>query len=408
MQPSTNRRLCTTGALLSVCLVSPALAQDITLTPMQDVRLRYEHVEQDGFDRDADAVTIRVRSGVAAAAGPISALVEAQGNLAILDRYDDSVGNGAGYPVVGDPENIALYRAQLQYKTKPLTLTVGRQTITLDDQRFVGAAAWRQNARTFDAARMQWAVTPTLKADLTYSWSVRTPSGINGRGAKPAAIGGDNVFVNVSQATPLGALTGFAYLIDQDEAAVQGYRLSNQTYGGRLVGEHAFAPKVEANWQLSYATQSDYHRNPNRYRADYYLIDVGLEARAWRFGGGYEVLSGDRGTALTSFQTPLAAIFKFQGWADKLTTTPPNGLRDLYGSAGLAWKALGPMKATSVQVVFHRFEAERIASHYGDEVDVLISTKWKKYSASARFADYRADEFATDTRKFWLELGWAL
>ena len=44
------------------------------------------------------------------------------------------------------------------------------------------------------------------------------------------------------------------------------------------------------------------------------------------------------GVALTSFQTPLATGFKFQGWADKFLTTPPNGVRDLYAGAGYGWK----------------------------------------------------------------------
>lgn len=408
MRTSSSTRLRAGSALLTLVLATPAAGQGITFTPMQDARLRYEHVDQDGIARQADALTLRVRSGATIAAGPISVLVEAQGNIALVDRYDDSVGHGAGYPVVGDPENIALYRAQLQYKAGAVAFTSGRQKIVLDDERFVGAANFRQNARTFDAARLQWSVTPTTKADLSYAWSVRSPVGINGRGAKPTAIGGDNVFINIAQATPAGTLTGFAYLIDQDEAAVQGYRLANQSYGARLTGGKGFAPGWKANWQLSYATQSDYHRNPNRYKAEYYLIDLGVEGRAWRLGGGYEVLGAGNGTALTSFQTPLASIFKFQGWADKLTTTPPDGLRDLYGNVGLAWKTLGPLKATSVQVVFHRFEAERVTRHYGDEIDLLASTKWKSYSVSARYADYRADAFATDTRKVWLEFGWAI
>ncbi len=41
-------------------------------------------------------------------------------------------------PLVADPQNIALYRAQLQYRTKALAVTAGRQRIALDDERFVG------------------------------------------------------------------------------------------------------------------------------------------------------------------------------------------------------------------------------------------------------------------------------
>ena len=53
-----------------------------------------------------------------------------------------------------------------------------------------------------------------------------------------------------------------------------------------------------------------------------------MEAKGWRIGGGYEVLGADDGAALTSFQTPLATLHKFQGWADKFLTTPPNGIRE--------------------------------------------------------------------------------
>lgn len=410
LSPLTRRLAAATLAAPSALSLeaAPALADPIKLTPTEDVRLRYERVEQDGIARAADAVTIRARSGVAASSGPWSALVEAQGNLAIVDHYDDTVGNGAGYPTVGDPENIALYRAQLQYKSAPLTLTGGRQKIGLEDERFVGAAAIRQNSRSFDAVRGQLSLTKHLRADLTYAWSVRTPSGINGRGAKPTAIDGGNVFALLAQDTPLGTLTGFAYLIDQDEAAVQGYRLSSQSYGARLVGSRALAPKVKGSWQLSYATQSDYHRNPNDYRADYYLVDGALDVHALHVGAGYEVLGAGNGTALTSFQTPLASIFKFQGWADRLTTTPPDGVRDLYGSLGWGWPKLGAFKAVGVQAVYHRFDAERVDRRYGDEVDLLASAKLARYGVSARYATYRADGFATDTQKLWLELTWAL
>lgn len=400
------RRLAAVSVL--ALTASPALADPITLTPMQEARLRYEHVEQDGIARSADAVTIRVRSGVTATSGRFSAMIEAQGNLALLDHYDDTVGNGVGYPTVGDPQNIAIYRAQLQYKSRGVTLIGGRQRIGLEDDRFVGSAAIRQNSRSFDAVRGQLALTPHLRADLTYAWSVRTPSGINGTGAKPTAIGGDNVFALLAQDTPLGTLTGFAYLVDQDESAVQGYRLSSQSYGARLVGTRPLAPRLKASWQLSYATQSDYHRNPNDYRADYYIVDGAIDWRALHVGAGYEVLGSGNGTALTSFQTPLASIFKFQGWADKLTTTPPNGVRDLYGSLGWSWPKLGAFKAASIQAVYHRFDAERIDSHYGNEVDLLASAKLARYGVSARYATYHADRFATDTHKVWLELTWAL
>jgi hypothetical protein len=247
-----------------------------------------------------------------------------------------------------------------------------------------------------------------LKADLSYVWSVRTIWGMDGFGARQQAVSGNNLLANLSYATPFGTVAGFAYLVDQDEAAVQGYRLSSQTYGARLSGSRPLAQGVKLSWQASYATQSDYHRNPNDYRADYYLVDATLDVASWKLNGGYEVLGAARGAALTSFQTPLATLFKFQGWADKFLTTPPNGVRDLYGSVGYGAKQIGAARGVTVQAVYHRFDSDRLGQHEGNELDLLASAKFGRTLLSVRYADYQAAPFATDTRKLWLQLDWIL
>ncbi len=188
---------------------------------------------------------------------------------------------------------------------------------------------------------------------------------MDGTGARPRRIGGSNVFGSLSYATPVGTFTGFAYLVDQDEAAVQGYRLSSQSYGGRLAGSRALSKTVKLDYALSYARQSDYRRNPNSYNADYWLADVTLDVKALKLNAGFEVLGASDGTTLTSFQTPLATGFKFQGWADKFLSTPPNGVRDLYAGAGYGWTKIGRIDAISLQVAFHRFESDRLGQHYG-------------------------------------------
>jgi hypothetical protein len=68
---------------------------------------------------------------------------------------------------------------------------------------------------------------------------------------------------------PVGTLTGFAYLVDQDEAAVQGFRLSSQTYGAALRGEPPVGKDVKLSYAASWARQSDWRNNPNHYAADY-------------------------------------------------------------------------------------------------------------------------------------------
>ena len=386
----------------------PAAAQEVAVKPLVDARLRYEHVEQDGLADAAYAATLRVRAGVKANLDHWSALVEAQGNLTIAGDFYDGLHGAATRPLIADPQNVTISRAQIAYKAPDVALTAGQQRIALDDERFVGAIGFRQNGQTFDAARGEWSPVKGVKADLSYVWAVRTIWGTDGDGARPRAVSGDTVLANLSAATPVGTLTGFAYLIDQDRASLSGYRLSSQTYGARLAGTRPLGGAVMLGYALSIARQSDYARNPNRYAATYYLVDAGLEARGLRLNGGYEVLGASHGAALTSVQTPLGTNFKFQGWADRFLTTPPDGVRDLYGTLGYSWKALGPLRAVALSATYHRFGSDRLARHYGDEIDALASARVAGTTVSLRYADYRADLFATDTRKLWLQLDWTV
>jgi hypothetical protein len=399
-------RLIAGAALAALIVPAQANAQDIK--PLADARLRYEHVDQDGLSRNANAVTLRLRGGLELVSKDWSLLAEGEGTAALGDRYDSGLNGKSSFPIVADPENIELNRFQLQYRGLPgAQVTLGRQRINLDDQRFVGAVGWRQNEQTFDAIRLEYGDPKKLKADLTYAWSVRTIWGIDGKGARPQSIGGNNVFATVSHPTLLGSLSGFAFLVDQDEARVQSFRLSSQTYGIRLTGSRNLTRATRVTYALSYAIQWDLHRNPNRYRADYWLADVGVEHGAARLGLGYEVLGADHGLPLTSFQTPLATLHKFEGWADKFLVTPPNGVRDLYASGGYGWKKPFGLDSLTATLIYHRFSSDRLDLHYGNEWDAVISARKGRWTATAKLAAYDADEFATDTRKLWLQLEWA-
>ena len=393
----------------ALVVARPACAQTIALKPLAEARLRYEHVDQDGLPQEkADALTVRARAGLTASSGALSASIVGQGTLAIVDHYYDGLNGAPTRPIVADPENVALYIAQLQYKTKAVALTAGRQKIVLDDERFVGNVAFRDNAQTFDAVRAELTPVKGLKLDVAYAWSVRSIWGVQGTRARQKAVSGDNILANLSYTTPIGTMTGFAYLVNQDEAAVQAYRLSSQTYGVRLAGAKALSKAAKLSYQLSYARQSDYHRNPNDYSADYWPADATLDVKGWKLNGGYEVLGADNGRPFTSFQTPLGTNFKFQGWADKFLTTPANGVRDLYVGGGYGWKKWGRLSAITLTASWHRFDSDRLDQHYGNEVDLLATAKVKKTALSVRYAHYDARALATDTNKVWLQADWAI
>lgn len=413
---------------LPLCLIStavmaaPAAAAPLTFKPLIDARLRYENVDQTGIAKEADAVTARVRAGYELSSGPFAFLAEAEGTLAISEKYNSGL-NGKGiYPLVADPQNIELNRIQLQYKGIPKTVvTAGRQRINLDDQRFVGAVGWRDNEQTFDAARIEFSGVKNLKVDLVYAWSARTIWGIDGTNAttppRPQAIKGDNFFANVAYTTPIGTLTGFYYRVDQDEPAAALLRNSSQTFGARFTGARPLSKAVKLTYTASYANQADTGTSTINYSADYYLGELGLEVKAFKLGVGYEVLGAD-GSVTTkaiglpfaggfAFQTPFATLHKFQGWADKFLVTPATGIKDLYGSAGYGWKKVGPFDTIAVSAIYHDYKAERLGAHYGDEINLQLLAKVKKYTFTLKYADYNAKALLTDTSKIWASVEWA-
>jgi hypothetical protein len=372
------------------------------------MRLRWENVDQTGTAKNANAITLRARPGFVASDGAFSVLAEAEGTIALDNRYFSGLNGKTQYPLVADPQNLEISRLQIQYRpVKTLSVTAGRQLINIDDQRFVGSVGWRQNEQTFDAARVEYGTPKGFQADVTYAWSVRTIWGSQGTGARPQAIRGDNVFATASYPTPIGKLTGFAFLVDQDQAFVSGYKQSSQSYGGRFAGAHALSSLVKLEYAASFARQSNYGHNPNNYHADYALAELNADIAAFKIGGGYEMLGADKGLAYTSFQTPLATLHKFQGWADKFLVTPPNGIQDYYAQAGYGWKKVAGLDAINALVVYHRFDSDRLGQHYGNEWDAMVAAKKGRWTATAKFASYKADSFATDTKKFWLQLEWA-
>ena len=119
---------------------------------------------------------------------------------------------------------------------------------------------------------------------------------------------------------------------------------------------------------------------------------------------GWERLGAGRGRA---FQTPLATLHAFNGWADKFLVTPVNGLRDTYVSAQRGIE-LGGRKG-KWEVAYHDFRADHGGSGYGRELDASLGVTLRPgFDVLAKLADYDSDGFARDTRKLWLQAEWSL
>ncbi len=360
-----------------------------------NIRYRFEHVEQDGL-KTANGDPIRIRLGyLTPEFSGFRAYAEFEGNNSVfLDDYNNTDNNKTGYAVIADPDKGELNRAWLSWSGYEGTMAkVGRQRMNWDDQRFIGAVGWRQMEQTFDAVSLFSTSLANLDLKLSWVWNVRN--------IKSRDVNMSSPLVNIAYTfSGLGRLGAYAYLLDYDDRA--DYGLSSQTYGIRFNGSMPVADSLHLLYTAEYASQSDYQDNPADYSADYYHFIGGLKASdvcplvsslsasvAWMSQGV------DNGV---SFKTPLGTNHKFNGWADQFLTTPDTGLRDLYATLAAM------IHGHRVQVVYHSFEADEGGADYGDEWDFLVEKKINAhYSVLMAYADYNADEYKTDTKKFWLQ-----
>jgi Alginate export len=365
-----------------------------------DWRARYESVDQSGIAESADALTSRLRFGFQTA--PLAKtrlLMEGVWIGAGVDDYNSTTNGKTQFPVVADPADFtALNRFTLtNHSLEHTTLTFGRQRLLLDDTRFVGNVGWRQNEQTFDGLRAQLDHT-AVKVDLSYANQVNR---IFGPDSPVGRWHGDVVLANVGHAFRFGTLTGFDYFLDLDDAAT----VSSNTVGLRLTGAKPLG-KLGSNYMLSYARQTDAGANPASFSAPYYLLEGGLTFRNKPgLGLGYERLGSD-GT--TAFNTPLATLHAFQGWADKFLTTPAAGIEDTYLKFSYPFGPHGAFKSVNVLAFYHDFAAEETSTHFGDELDLQLMARSTKLTFTLKYAAYAADTLFTDTDKLWLSVDYAL
>jgi hypothetical protein len=389
--------------LCAALISAPALAQTFGEAVRGskfsiDWRLRQETVDQEGIPSSADALTSRVRAGVTTGTfRATSLLMEGVYVEDVIDDYNSTTNGNAGYPVVADPGDILAVN-RFAFVNKSLaktTLTLGRQRIALDDHRFVGNVGWRQYEQTFDALRAVRA-GERVKMDVTYADQVNRVFGPDSPAGK---WHGEVMLANFALTTPIGSLTLFDYLIDLEDALAA----SSNTVGARLSGSKPIG-SITALYTLSYAAQEDAGRNPASIGEHSYTLEGGLKIAKVTTSLGYEVLSGN-GTV--SFQTPLATLHAFQGWADKFLVTPVNGIENPYLKLAYETQPAGPFKSLAALAVLHEFNANSGAARYGDELDLQLVARTERLTFTLKYATYEADELLTDTDKFWLSMDYA-
>lgn len=369
-----------------------------------DLRYRYEFVDEDGFSDEANASTLRTRLGFESASYQGFSFLTEFSNVSYVgdDDFNSTTNGKTNYPVVADPKGTELNQAWLKYNWQQLSGIYGRQRIVQGNQRFIGDVGWRQNDQTFNGFRAQWVSSFGLSADYAYVNRVNRIFGPDNSVAQPATWHGDNHFLRLDlKLLEQHTLSGFAYLLDIDNRSDwspnKSVNNSTDTYGVEYNGK--LGPVTA---RAAYALQTDAGDSQLDYDATYYVVEGNMPLLGVNAQLGYEVLGADNGVG---FQTPLATLHKFQGWADKFLATPGAGIEDWYfGVSG----ALGPLKLAAV---WHDFQAEQGSDDFGSELD--LSATWpidKRLSLQLKYANFNTDDSALyeDTQKAWFTISFAL
>ncbi|MEM6899607.1 MAG: hypothetical protein AAF583_07560 [Pseudomonadota bacterium] len=363
--------------------------------------MRIETANEDNFSKNAVGLTQLIRPALEwKPASRLSALIEGEAIFALVDDFDDGSSNQPDRPVILDPNGLELNRLQLQYLIEPQTfLTVGRQKISIDDQRFLGPASFRQNDQTFDAVHFS---SRTLGGATFQAGYFNRVNRILGADNPIGRFRGDSYYFNANLETPFGRIGAFHYSLDlgTESPTAQDNIFSSRTSGFRLDGRY-HRDGYGIDWEASFARQKEFADNPFDYEADYWLLGLQSFFGPARLGVRYESL-GSGGQQ--SFQTPLGTIHGFQGEADIFLITPETGIEDLEIRGSWNFGRVGPFRNISSSLSYHRFEEEAGNDVLGDEVDLKLTAVLGSFKFAFTSASYNADTFASDAQRFFLSV----
>lgn len=379
---------------LGVAEESASLGDAITQGDAQVMlRYRYEYVDQDHINQSAQASTLLARLNYLSKEHKgWQFFAEADHVTEVgLDDFNAGMGNTPGrtqYPVVADPSGTEINQAWVSFKHNEHLYKLGRQRLVLDNQRFIGGVAWRQNEQTFDAISYSTQFkNSTLK--LAY---------IN----KAHRIFGDDVAAGNHDNQTL--IANFSYKNDQlGRFGLYHYAIDNETLAGFSTATTGLQYQWKSketlhplDFRAEWAYQVDHADNPVDYSAHYVRLDGGVQFDPVKWVVGFEQLSGDADRSGASFRTPLATLHAFNGWADQFLATPAAGLEDWFFGAqfktgSFNWK-----------IKYHQFGAQDTGVDFGQELDLAIAKKLtSRTKALLKMAVFDGKGSFKDTEKMW-------
>jgi hypothetical protein len=417
------------------------LMEAITMgKPMTNFRLRYENVDQTGYQQkvvgagpivpnkkldNADAFTLRSLVGWQTAPfNNFSFAAQVIDVHAFEDNYNDRRNNLTNprynnYANVVDPTYTDVNQLFVDWTgIKNTRLRLGRQQVNIDNVRFIGDIGFRQDMQVFDGINVLNKSIPDTEIIAAHYSKVRQ--------VNTELRSGNIDIINAKyRISPTESVTGYGYFIGVDNlsqnggdptkpgTAAQGGNglgpsqdavktantdASSKTFGARLDG----ARKIDDHWKVlytaEYAKQDDYQGGSSYIDAHYYQVGGGAAYDGWSLRIDQEVLSSNDGKY--AFQTPLGTNHLFQGWADVFLATPRQGMQDTFVTL------TGGIEKAKLIARYHVFKAEenfetlgstaknpKTGDSYGSEFDLSVAYPFTdKISGKLEYARFMEDD----------------
>lgn len=362
-----------------------------------NLRPRFEYVDQAGKTDTAEAFTMRTLLGWRTLPFHGVSLYAEAIDVTRLgpQHFNDAQTASTRYPTVADPGDTDINQLYVDYSGVAATkIRFGRQSLKLDNVRYIGNVEFRQVMQVLTGLWVENRSIPGVELDYGHFVRVKSIFDVQRQ-----------TRLDLARATwtfmPDNMLTGFGYFQDQPATGqATGFTdNSNRILGLRANG----AVPIDAQWKLPYTAEfakQDAYADGN----------AAIDARYWRAGLGVqfgksfvrldrEVLGSNGG--LYAFQTPLGTNHLFQGWADLFLTTPRQGIRDTYVSAGTT------VAEVQLYTEYHDFRSDIGSQKLGTEWDVGATYVFTKHltgkveAARFREGDPQPTRFR-DTTRVWV------
>ncbi|MPS49942.1 alginate export family protein [Methylobacillus sp.] len=346
---------------------------------LSSLRLRYEHVDQDGLQpptiigaqanptanedlRSASALTLRTLLGWQTA--PYQNISFA-GQLINVTKFIDNFNDGTNGVLIDaisnnpsnidrakivDPDITEINQLYVDWTgLKDTRIRFGRQQINLDNFRFIGDVIFRQVMQVFDGVTM---LNQSISNTELYVGHIERVRQLTTELRDDGALEIINMKYRLS---PTESLSGYGYFSSFDDlgfgrawfgnaagtagiaqgkngAINQEADQGNKIIGVRLDGVHPVNQSWKGLYTAEYAKQTDYSGGDSRIDAHYYKIGGGFAYNGFSLRADQELLSSNDGQY--GFQMPYGTNHLFQGWVDKFLSTPQEGIKDTFITAG--------------------------------------------------------------------------